>query len=262
MKQLLSGNDSLHSEALDELRQNFEIVPLENSPQTTHQVEALLQQYPKAVAMLLSPNQTAGLVKVTAKTPLSVSILRSCDCLMVDEGSAWPVLGLPMSLRSTIVKKTSQLDTTKCVYMLGQNKIAEIFIWTFLDMGFRHVKWILSDDDMISDRLEQIKAHFLGAKIELLKISKLSQQETDGVVLASTLPSSVSAQRLGSLGYFNYLRRNAVLIEYCPAFSTVDQVQIPHEGPEYSLMSEAVAAGLSCISRSDIDLESANHFLR
>ncbi|MFN7903681.1 MAG: hypothetical protein ACK5P5_00720 [Pseudobdellovibrionaceae bacterium] len=265
MKTLLYGKESLHPKAILELQAKIQMIPVQDLIEGEAQLTELMNKYPEAEGIAMSPPLTKQLIRLTQKTPVNVRRLKCADFLMFENKSAWPVLILPSSIRSSLVKKIPRLDSTKVVYILGHGKLAEIFAWTILDMGFKHIKWIFSEDDMVSEQLEQMKDHFLGSQIDVLNINRLSQQPTDGIILLSVLNPEDSKALLDHVGYFNYLGKNSVMVEYSSSLDP-DPDHGHADGhadrPGSALWEAAQAAGLYCISRADIDEESANQILR
>lgn len=174
-----------------------------------------------------------------------MSQLKAADCIFKDHQSHWWCRSLTYySLCEALQKFGEKLDLESSVLIVGAGSSARSAVASGAKMGFKSFKVTNKFDDQGLEMIRDMKKNFFGLDFEFVPQDKLILLPGTNALAVNTTPFRPSNDLLEELYYFNFLKRNGIIVDltvsplYTPLLKQAEEIQndivFGHEIAAYS----------------------------
>jgi shikimate 5-dehydrogenase len=155
-----------------------------------------------------------GVFSFFKKQEALMSRLKAVDCVFKDDHRQWWCRSLTYhSLCESLQGVGEMLDLEKSVLIVGAGASARAALAACAKMGFKNFNITNKFDEQGLELIREMNANFFGLNLEFVPQHRLTLLPGTNCLLINTTPPDASNDLLPELYYFNFLKKNGVVVD-------------------------------------------------
>ena len=143
-----------------------------------------------------------------------MSQLKSVDCVVKDDLGQWWCRSLTYkSLCEALQGVGERIELERPVLIVGAGSSARAALAACAKMGFKKFNITNKYDDQGLELIREMKENFFGLDFEFIPQHRLTLLPGSNCIAINTTPNDPSNDLLNELYYFNFLKKNGVVVE-------------------------------------------------
>jgi len=139
--------------------------------------------------------------------------LQSCDALMKQDGKWWPRSFLEVSFVETMIREFGTLDIDASAIIIGCGTSARAVFSALLKLGYRKFLFAEYFEEKATQTLKDLRQRYFNVELRFISQDELAYLPGICSVVVNTTPHVEDNVLLKDLYYFNYLNKNAVVVD-------------------------------------------------
>ncbi|MNK52438.1 hypothetical protein D3C87_713720 [compost metagenome] len=194
-----------------------------------------------AHAVYIEPSLAEKVFATTALVPSQVRSLGVVDSFFHDEGGWLSRIVAFEALRRVLVSKAKEMDIRSPAFVIGDGEKVRVSTAVLAHLGFADIYVVSENEEALRHNIEYISKSYIGIRFHSLLANALTMQALSAAILINTVDLSQDKALLNDLSYFNFMKREGLVLDY------------NLEGyPNHSLLEEAERAELKLLDCSEL----------
>lgn len=168
----------------------------------------------KDVVYLIHPDRYLEMRIEGQEEPQEVIDASAADSFLLQEGRWLPRIFMRQALKTLIVQKASDLSSQGVAYVTGCGSWASFAAVMAIQMGFRRICLVCSDEKRRDAVIEKLKRHYFQVDFIGIVDNELTLQPNNGTLLLNTQPHAENEMLLEDLTYLNFLRAEGLVVDF------------------------------------------------